>query len=57
VYGEGAAAACDVCVFGSVDGECLEPEVIVGTGVAGDVADVLELSRDGVVHYEAVEYI
>jgi len=57
VDGEGAAAACNVRIFGPVDGKGLEPEVIVGTGVARDVADVLELSRDGVVHYEAVEYI
>lgn len=57
VDGEGAAAACDVCVFGPVDGKGLEPEVVVGTGVAGDVADVLELLRDGVIYYEAVEYI
>jgi len=57
VDGEGATAACNVRVFGPVDGEGLEPEVIVGTGVAGDVADVLKLSRDGIVHYEAVEYI
>jgi len=57
VNGEGAAAACDVWVFGPVDGKGLEPEVIVGTGVTGDVANVLELSRDGVVYYEAVEYI
>jgi hypothetical protein len=57
VNGEGAAAASDVCVFGPVDGEGFEPEVIVGSGIAGDVADVLELSRDGFVYYEAVEYI
>jgi hypothetical protein len=57
VNGEGAAAASDVCVFGPVDGKGFEPEVVVGSGIARDVADVLELSRNGVVYYEAVEYI
>jgi hypothetical protein len=57
VDGEGTAAACDVCVFGPENGKGFEPKVIVGSGVARDIADVLKLSRDGVVYYKAVEYI
>lgn len=54
-HGKATAAACYVDIFGSEDRECFEPELVVGTGVAGDIADVLEVLRGGAIDYEAIE--
>jgi hypothetical protein len=57
VHGERTTATSYICIFGTEDGESFEPEVIVGSGIARDVADVLKFFGDCVVDDEAIEYI
>lgn len=52
-----SSAASKICVLRPVDGKGFEQEVIVRSGVAGDVANLLKLLRDGVAHDKAVENI
>ena len=52
-----SSAASKICVPRPVDGKGFEQEVIVRSGVAGDVANLLKLLRDGVTHDKVVENI
>jgi hypothetical protein len=52
-----SSAASKICVPKPVDGKGFEQEVIVRSGVAGDVASLLKLLRDSVAHDKAVENI